>query len=59
METLKEESEKVLHLESFKDICDMLDMEEKRFLKWEGKNYSTLEILERVRDRKNTFLTSK
>ena len=43
---------------TFKEICDMLEYEENRFLKWEWKNYSTLEILNRIKNRKNTFLTS-
>jgi hypothetical protein len=43
---------------TFKEICDMLNNEEKRFLNWEWDNYSTLDILTRIKNRKNTFLTS-
>ena len=43
---------------SFKEICDMLEYEENRFLRWEWNNYSTLELLNRIKNRKNTFLTS-
>ena len=44
---------------SFKEICDMLDYEEQRYLSWEWKNYTTLEVLNSIKNRKNTFLTSK
>ena len=43
---------------TFKEICNMLEYEENRFINWEWKNYSTLEILSRIKNRKNTFLTS-
>ena len=44
---------------TFKEICTMLDSEEKKFLHWDGNNYTTLELLHSIKNRKNTFLTSK
>ncbi len=51
--------EKIKDKYSSKDVCNILDSEEKRYKNWEWKNYNTIEILERIKNRKNTFLTSK
>ncbi|MDD2871862.1 MAG: hypothetical protein PHS49_07780 [Candidatus Gracilibacteria bacterium] len=44
---------------SYKEICDMLDYEEARYLSGEGKSYTLEEVWDNVKNRKNTFLTQK
>ena len=44
---------------SFKEICDNLDINHQEYLSWEWEYYDTLELLEILKNRKNTFLTSK
>ncbi len=44
---------------SYKEICDMLDYEEARYLSWEWKSYTLEEVWDNVKNRKNTFLTQK
>ncbi len=44
---------------SYKEICDMLDYEEQRYLSCESKIYSMEKVWNNVKNRKNTFLTTK
>jgi DNA-directed RNA polymerase specialized sigma subunit len=43
---------------SFKEICEWLDRQHEEYLSWKWESYSSLEILERIKNRKGTFLTS-
>ncbi len=43
---------------SYKEICDMLDEQEKKYLTWKSKTYNLEQVWNNVKNRKNTFLTS-
>lgn len=51
--------EKTLKKYSFKEICDILDKEEEKYLSWMWEKYNTIWLLKKIESRKNTFLTSK
>ena len=44
---------------SFKEICDELDLREKKMLSWESSLLSVWEVWEKLKNRRNTFLTEK
>lgn len=44
---------------SFKEVCDELDLREKKYLSWESWILSIWEVWEKLKNRKGTFLTNK
>ena len=44
---------------SFKEVCDELDLRERKYLSWESWVLSIREVWKKLKDRKGTFLTNK
>lgn len=44
---------------SFEEVCEKLDLREKKYLSWESNLLSIWEVWEKIKNRKGTFLTKK
>ena len=44
---------------SFKEVCNELDLREKKYLSWKSSLLSVWEVWEKIKNRRGTFLTNK
>jgi len=60
METVLEKKRKMFIEDySFKELCDELDKMHEEYISWNMKTYTIEEVWDNIKNRKNTFLTSK